>query len=197
MIFAAGLGTRLKPLTDHMPKALVPVAGRPMLEHVILKLKAAGFNELVINIHHFGEQILDFLRANQNFGLTIHISDERDCLLDTGGGIRKAEPFFRGNEPFLVHNVDILSDTDLKALYEYHRQSGNDATLLASRRKTIRYLLFDDEKRLCGWINKDTLQTKPEGFAYNPEHHHEYAFSGIHVISPSLFHYMEDRKSVV
>lgn len=193
MIFAAGLGTRLKPLTDHMPKALVPVAGRPMLEHVILKLKAAGFNELVINIHHFGEQILDFLRANQNFGLTIHISDERDYLLDTGGGIRKAEPFFRGNEPFLVHNVDILSDTDLKALYEYHRQSGNDATLLASRRKTIRYLLFDDEKRLCGWINKDTLQTKPEGFAYNPEHHHEYAFSGIHVISPSLFHYMDER----
>ena len=193
MIFAAGLGTRLKPLTDHMPKAPVPVAGRPMLEHVILKLKAAGFNELVINIHHFGEQILDFLRANQNFGLTIHISDERDCLLDTGGGIRKAEPFFRGNEPFLVHNVDILSDTDLKALYEYHRQSGNDATLLASRRKTIRYLLFDDEKRLCGWINKDTLQTKPEGFAYNPEHHHEYAFSGIHVISPSLFHYMDER----
>ena len=193
MIFAAGLGTRLKPLTDHMPKALVPVAGRPMLEHVILKLKAAGFNELVINIHHFGEQILDFLRANQNFGLTIHISDERDCLLDTGGGIRKAEPFFRGNEPFLVHNVDILSDTDLKALYEYHRQSGNDATLLASRRKTIRYLLFDDEKRLCGWINKDTLQTKPEGFAYNPEHHRKYAFSGIHVISPSLFHYMDER----
>ena len=193
MIFAAGLGTRLKPLTDHMPKALVPVAGRPMLEHVILKLKAAGFNELVINIHHFGEQILDFLRANQNFGLTIHISDERDCLLDTGGGIRKAEPFFRGNEPFLVHNVDILSDTDLKALYEYHRQSENDATLLASRRKTIRYLLFDDEKRLCGWINKDTLQTKPEGFAYNPEHHREYAFSGIHVISPSLFHYMDER----
>lgn len=193
MIFAAGLGTRLKPLTDHMPKALVPVAGRPMLEHVILKLKAAGFNELVINIHHFGEQILDFLRANQNFGLTIHISDERDCLLDTGGGIRKAEPFFRGNEPFLVHNVDILSDTDLKALYEYHRQSGNDATLLASRRKTVRYLLFDDEKRLCGWINKDTLQTKPEGFAYDPEHHREYAFSGIHVISPSLFHYMDER----
>lgn len=193
MIFAAGLGTRLKPLTDHMPKALVPVAGRPMLEHVILKLKAAGFNELVINIHHFGEQILDFLRANQNFGLTIHISDERDCLLDTGGGIRKAEPFFRGNEPFLVHNVDILSDTDLKALYEYHRQSGNDATLLASQRKTVRYLLFDDEKRLCGWINKDALQTKPEGFAYNPEHHHEYAFSGIHVISPSLFHYMDEQ----
>ena len=98
MIFAAGLGTRLKPLTDHMPKALVPVAGRPMLEHVILKLKAAGFNELVINIHHFGEQILDFLRANQNFGLPIHISDERDCLLDTIGENQKPEPILQRNQ---------------------------------------------------------------------------------------------------
>lgn len=95
MIFAAGLGTRLKPLTDHQPKALVPVAGRPMLEHVILKLKKAGFNELVINIHHFGEQIIDFLKANQNFGLTIHISDERDLLLDTGGGIKRRNRSFR------------------------------------------------------------------------------------------------------
>ena len=117
MIFAAGLGTRLKPLTDHMPKALVPVAGRPMLEHVILKLKEAGFTELVINIHHFGEQIIDFLKANQNFGLTIHISDERDRLLDTGGGIKKAATFFTGTEPFLVHNVDILSNADLKEVF--------------------------------------------------------------------------------
>ncbi len=193
MIFAAGLGTRLKPLTDHMPKALVPVAGKPMLEHVILKLKAAGFTELVINIHHFGEQIIDFLKANQNFGLTIHISDERDCLLDTGGGIKKAEPLFGGNEPFLIHNVDILSDTDLKALYDYHLQSGNDATLLASHRKTARNLLFDKEGRLCGWINKDTQQTKPESFVYDAEKYQEYAFSGIHVISPSLFRYMDEK----
>lgn len=191
MIFAAGLGTRLKPLTDHMPKALVPVAGKPMLEHVILKLKAAGFTELVINIHHFGEQIIGFLEANRNFGLTIHISDERDILLDTGGGIKKARNFFSGDEPFLVHNVDILSDTDLKALYEYHLHSGNDATLLASPRKTIRYLLFDDENLLRGWINKDTLQTKPEGFIYRAGQYREYAFSGIHVISPSLFRYMD------
>ena len=125
MIFAAGLGTRLKPLTDHMPKALVPVAGRPMLEHVILKLKEAGFTELVINIHHFGEQIIDFLKANQNFGLTIHISDERDMLLDTGGGIKKAATFFTGTEPFLVHNVDILSNADLKEVYDFHRKSQN------------------------------------------------------------------------
>ena len=192
MIFAAGLGTRLKPLTDHMPKALVPVAGKPMLEHVICKLKDYGFTEIVVNIHHFGEQIIDFLNANQNFGITIHISDERDMLLDTGGGIKKASTFFKGNEPFLIHNVDILSDTNLKDLYEYHLQSGNDATLLASRRNTVRYLLFDADDRLSGWINKDTLQTKPAGFQYDPSLYREYAFSGIHVASPSLFHYMEN-----
>jgi NDP-sugar pyrophosphorylase family protein len=106
MIFAAGLGSRLKPLTDTMPKALVPIAGRPMLEHVILKLKAAGFTEIVINIHHFGEQILDFLKANENFGLIIHISDERDLLLDTGGGIKKARSFFENSdEPYAAEIV--------------------------------------------------------------------------------------------
>lgn len=162
MIFAAGLGSRLKPLTDTMPKALVPIAGRPMLEHVILKLKAAGFTEIMINIHHFGEQILDFLKANENFGLIIHISDERDLLLDTGGGVKKARSFFENSdEPFLIHNVDILSDVNLKELYDYHLQSGAVATLLASQRKTSRYLLFDTDKRLCGWINKDTEQVKP------------------------------------
>ena len=190
MIFAAGLGTRLKPLTDHMPKALVPVAGKPMLEHVICKLKDYGFTEIVINIHHFGQQIIDFLQANQNFGVTIHISDEREKLLDTGGGIKKASTFFRDDEPFLIHNVDILSDTNLKELYEYHLHSQNDATLLASQRKTVRYLLFDKNDQLNGWINKDTLQTKPEGFQYNPQLYREYAFSGIHVASPSLFQYM-------
>ena len=193
MIFAAGLGTRLKPLTDRIPKALVPVNGTPMLQYVILKLKQAGFTYIVVNIHHFGEQIIDFLQANQNFGITIHISDERDQLLDTGGGIKKAAPFFSGNEPFLVHNVDILSNTDLKALYEFHQHSTNDATLLVSQRETSRYLLFDKENaRLCGWINKQTLQTKPTGFVYRPEQHEAYAFSGIHVISPSLFHYMDE-----
>lgn len=193
MIFAAGLGTRLRPLTDHMPKALVPVAGRPMLEHVILKLKAAGFTEIVVNIHHFGQQIIDFLRANGNFGLTVHISDERGELLDTGGGIKKAASFFRGSEPFLVHNVDILSDTDLKKLYDFHLRSGNDATLLVSLRETSRYLLLDADKRLCGWLNKGTGQTKPSGFVYQAGTYGEYAFSGIHIISPSLFGYMDER----
>ena len=188
MIFAAGLGTRLKPLTDHMPKALVPVAGKPMLEHVIRKLIAAGCDEIVINVHHFADQIINFVKANNNFGITIHISDETDMLLDTGGGIKKASSFF--NEPFLIHNVDILSNVDLKSLYEYHLTSGNDATLLVSPRKTVRYLLFDEGNQLCGWVNKGTLQTKPEGFVYQPEVQKEYAFSGIHIVSPSLFNYM-------
>ena len=192
MIFAAGLGSRLKPLTDTMPKALVPVAGCPMLDHVILKLKASGFTEIVINIHHFGEQIIDFLKTNNDFGLTIHISDERDRLLDTGGGIRKARLFFENSgEPFLVHNVDILSDMNLKELYDFHMQSGSVATLLASRRTTSRYLLFDTERKLRGWINKDTGQVKPEGFHYDESLYREYAFSGIHVFSPAVFRLME------
>ena len=190
MIFAAGLGTRLKPLTDHMPKALVPVAGKPMLEHVIGKLKSAGFDEIVINVHHFAHQIIDFLKAKDNFGIQIWISDESEELLDTGGGIKKAAPYF--DEPFLVHNADILSNVDLKAMYNYHLTSGNDATLLVSPRKTVRYLLFDEGNRLQGWVNKDTLQTKPEGFVYHPEVQKEYAFGGIHVISPTLFKYMGD-----
>lgn len=188
MIFAAGLGTRLKPLTDTMPKALVPVAGKPMLEHVINKLKTEGFNEIVINVHHFAQQIIDFLKANDNFGIKIHISDETEALLDTGGGIKKAASYF--DEPFLVHNADILSNVNLKALYDFHISSGDDATLLVSHRKTSRYLLFDQTDHLCGWINKDTLQTKPEGFIYQPEIQKEYAFGGIHVISPTLFEYM-------
>ena len=192
MIFAAGLGSRLKPLTDTMPKALVPVAGCPMLEHVILKLKASGFTEIVINIHHFGEQIIDFLKTNNDFGLTIHISDERDRLLDTGGGIRKARLFFENSgEPFLVHNVDILSDMNLKELYDFHMQSGSVATLLASRRTTSRYLLFDTDRRLCGWINKDTGQVKPEGFRPDESRYQEYAFSGIHVLSPAIFRLLD------
>jgi len=190
MIFAAGLGTRLKPLTDHMPKALVPVAGKPMLEHVIGKLKSVGFDEIVINVHHFAHQIIDFLKAKDNFGIQIWISDESEELLDTGGGIKKAAPYF--DEPFLVHNADILSNIDLKAMYNYHLTSSNDATLLVSPRKTVRYLLFDEGNRLQGWVNKDTLQTKPEGFVYHPEVQKEYAFGGIHVISPTLFKYMGD-----
>lgn len=195
MIFAAGIGTRLRPLTDTMPKALVPVCGRPMLEHVLLKLRHAGFTDVVINIHHFGEQILNFLEANQNFGMHIAVSDERQELLDTGGGLKKAMPLLNDGEPFLVHNVDILSNVDLRQLYTHHLQSHADATLLVSQRQSSRYLLFDKEERLCGWINKQTGQTKPDGFTYQRELYKELAFSGIHVISPSLFRYMDDEWS--
>lgn len=192
MIFAAGLGSRLKPLTDTMPKALVSVAGRPMLEHVILKLKATGFTEIVINIHHFGEQIIDFLKANDSFGITIHISDERQQLLNTGGGIKKAASFFEhSDEPFLVHNVDILSDINLKELYEFHILNGSVATLLVSPRTTSRYLLFDAEHRLRGWINKATGEVRPEGLIYDEMLYRQYAFSGIHVFSPSIFRLMD------
>ena len=138
MIFAAGLGTRLKPMTDTIPKALVPIAGKPLLEHVILRLKEAGFDELIVNVHHFPDQIIDFLRANNNFGIRIEISDERDVLLDTGGAIRKAAWFFDDGKPFLVHNVDILSNLNLGDLYHQHLTTNPLATLVVSERDTFR-----------------------------------------------------------
>lgn len=192
MIFAAGMGTRLKPLTDNCPKALVPINGKPMLEHVILKLKDAGFDQIVINVHHLGQQIIDFLQANQNFGVRIHVSDERDYLLDTGGGIKQAQQFLDGDEPFLVHNVDILSDVDLKALYQHHLETNPVATLLVSERKTSRYLLFDKENRLCGWRNHATGEVKSYFPYFEPNQYNEYAFSGIHVLSPKIFDWMEE-----
>ena len=173
MIFAAGLGTRLKPLTDTMPKALVRVGGQPLLWHVIMKLKAAGYERLVVNVHHFAQQIVDYLAENRNFGLDIRISDESDQLLETGGGIKKALPLFDPAEPILIHNVDILSNLDLSAL-------PTDAPLLVvSQRKTKRYLQFDDEMRLVGWKNIETGEVKGrEGCSL--------AFSGIHMFHPSL-----------
>ena len=190
MIFAAGLGTRLRPLTDHMPKALVPVAGVPMLQRVILRLKEAGFHDIVINIHHFGEQILDFLKANDNFGVRILISDERGELLDTGGGILKARPLLDDGEPFLIHNADILTHIDLAAFYRHHVKSGPDATLLTNHRQTARYLLADTDNRLYGWINKSTGETLPAGTVYTEGRYNELAFGCVHVLSPSIFNYM-------
>lgn len=192
MIFAAGLGSRLKPLTDTTPKALLPIAGKPMLEHIILKLKAAGFDEIVINIHHLGRQILDFLASRDNFGVKISISDEQDYLLDTGGGIKKATCFLEGDEPFLVHNVDILSNVDVRKLYDTHLQTKALATLLVSKRDTSRYLLFNKEDKLCGWRNRETGEVKSFYPYFDPEQHTEYAFGGIHVISPDIFHWMDE-----
>lgn len=190
-IFAAGLGTRLKPLTDTMPKALVPVVGKPLLEHLILKMKRAGFDEIVVNVHHFAAQIIDFLAQNQNFGLRIHISDERGALLETGGGIKHAAHFFQTNEPILVHNVDILSNVDLTHLYNVHEADAL-ATLLVSERQSSRYLLFGEQMQLMGWTNVQTSAVKTPYEALNLAACQPFAFSGIHVVSPHIFEKMEE-----
>lgn len=189
MIFAAGLGTRLKPLTDNLPKALVPIADKPLLEHVIMKLKAAGFDEIIVNVHHFPELIIDFLKQNENFGIRIEVSNEREELLDTGGGIRKAAWFFDDGKPFLVHNVDILSNVDLKELYNQHLTKDALATLVVSKRDTFRYLLFNDNKRLCGWINEKTGETKPKRIS-DISGFNKLAFAGIQMLSPKVFDIM-------
>lgn len=191
MIFAAGLGTRLKPITDTKPKALVTVAGKTLLQHVIEKLAENGFHDIVINVHHFSEQIIQYLEANNRFGLSIAVSDETDKLLDTGGGIKKAKPLLDNGEPFLIHNVDILSNADLKGLYKKHLNQACDATLLVSNRKSSRYLLFDQEKRLQGWKNETTGEVKSPISDFHAEEYTPYAFSGIHVLSPSVFRKMD------
>jgi len=194
MIFAAGLGTRLKPLTDHMPKALIPVAGKPLLEHVILKLRDAGSEEIIINVHHFPEQIINFVRSKDSFGINILFSDESEQLLETGGGVRKAEFFLNDGKPFFVHNADILSNADLKALYKQHLRTHPLATLVVSERVTFRYLLFDDDLKLRGWINEKTGELKPDVFS-KPELYHKLAFSGIQVLSSAIFDLMRTMES--
>ncbi|MDO5446764.1 MAG: nucleotidyltransferase family protein [Prevotellaceae bacterium] len=193
MIFAAGLGTRLKPLTDTMPKALVPVAGQPLLRHVFDKVAHAGEHpHIVVNVHHFAQQIKDYLAENRCFGLDISISDESNGLLETGGGIKKAAPLFKSFEPILIHNVDILSNVDLASFYAKGRD--NEATLLVSNRESSRYLVFDDDDNLIGWKNVKTGEVRgnAEGRCY--------AFSGIHIFSPSLFRFFPefpDRFSII
>ena len=189
MIFAAGLGTRLKPITDSIPKALVPICGKPLLQLVIERLVKYGFNEIIVNVHHFPDQIIDFLKENNDFGIRIEVSDERDLLLDTGGGVRKAAWFFDDNEPFLIHNVDILSNADLGELYRRHLATNSLATLVVSERDTFRYLLFDQNLRLNGWINEKTGETKPAGLQRTAEQR-KLAFSGIQVMSPAVFDFM-------
>jgi len=158
MIFAAGPGTRLHPLTKNTPKALIEVGGETLLERIIQKLRNYGISEIVINVHHLADQILAYLKANDNFGVTIHISDERHQLLDTGGGLKQAAPLLKGNEPILIHNVDVLSDTDLNELVDFHLREEALATLLVRERKTQRYFLLDQNNRLVGWENMRTGQ---------------------------------------
>ena len=190
MIFAAGLGTRLRPLTNTVPKALVPVAGTPLLEIAIGKLKAVGVDEIIINIHHHAEQVVNFLKAKQHFNIRIEISDESDQLLDTGGGIKKASWFFNDGQPFFVYNVDIISGTDLSALFAAHQLNNGLVTLLVRHRKGSRYFLFDDNMQLCGWTN---TQTGEKVTAFQPPQKPSLlAFSSIHVANPSIFKYMDE-----
>ena len=189
MIFAAGLGTRLKPLTDTMPKALVRVGGQPLIWHVIMKLKAAGYERIVVNVHHFAQQIIDYLQANDNFGLDIRISDETSGLLETGGGIKKALPLFDPSEPILIHNVDILSNLDFNSL---SMVAPPDALLVVSQRNTKRYVLFDDEMILDGWTNIETGEVRSPYPALDPTDLKRLAFSGIHMIWPRLFPLFQD-----
>lgn len=190
MIFAAGLGTRLKPLTDTMPKALVRVENEPLLKHVVLNLKNAGFTRIVVNVHHFAQQIVDYLKTNDNFGIDIRISDETFKLLDTGGGIRKASHLFSPEAPILIHNVDILSNVDLRNFYLSN--NSHDATLLVSERNTKRYLLFDKDMHMEGWTNIETGEVKGKlALAAGVENCTKYAFAGIHIISPRLFPMMQ------
>lgn len=187
MIFAAGLGTRLRPITDNMPKAMVRVGGQPLLWHIVSKLKDAGFNRIVVNVHHFAEQIVDYLQANDNFGIDIQISDERAMLLETGGGIRKAIPLFDERFPILIHNVDIISNVDLGDFYQKGKESEADACLLVSQRDTKRYLLFDMENRMTGWTNIESGEVRPPQASLEVDKLKRLAFSGIHLIKPSLF----------
>ena len=192
MIFAAGLGTRLKPITDTMPKALVPVCGQPLLYHVITKLVAAGYDDIIVNVHHFPDQIIDYLCVN-DFGARITISDEREFLRETGGGIKHVRPLLDSfaslgmtGEPFLVHNVDIISNLDLKWLREQHREDAV-ATVVVSERETQRYLLFDDDGRLKGWTHVKTGEVRSPYPDIDPDKLRKLAFAGIHLMSPAIF----------
>ncbi len=186
MVFAAGLGTRLKPFTDFHPKALAEVCGQPMLGIVINRLMKFGVAEIVVNVHHFADQIIDYLRANDDFGITIHISDERSCLLDTGGGILAARQWLDGEEPFIVHNADILTDFDLEEMSRWHNAHDSVATLLVADRNTKRYLLFGREMRMKGWTNIDTGEVRPANLA-DYECLDKLAFGGVHIVSPAIF----------
>ena len=205
MILAAGLGTRLKPLTDSMPKALVLVGGRPLLDLNIRKLQAQGYDRFVVNIHHFAQQIVDYV-AQQDYAPLVHFSDETEALLETGGGLKKAAPLFVDDEPVLIHNVDILDNVDYNWFSRQHQQE-EDAVLLVSRRKTKRYLLFDNAMRLMGWKNVETGEIKSPyeyirrtGLSQHGEPLNMFAFSGIHSFSPRLFPLMDrfpDRFSII
>jgi len=194
MVLAAGLGTRLRPLTDNRPKALVEVGGRTLLEIALARLNSFGIREVIVNVHHFADMIVDYLKANKNFGMRIEISREDDVLLDTGGGLKKASHFFlqksqSPEEPFILHNVDVISTIDLHRMAEFHSENRALATLAVQERPTSRYLLFDEQLQLCGRKSGKDGQAE---LVRSSSHPKALAFSGIHVISPRLFSLMTE-----
>lgn len=185
LLFAAGLGTRLKEQTLSKPKALVDLAGKPLLRHAIEHLKQFGISDITVNVFHFAEQVISYLEENNSFGINIQISDERDQLLDTGGGLKKASVFLNGTEPILIYNVDVISNLDLNLLLKYHQEQKSLATLVVRARETSRYLMFDSNLQLTGWknfSNGETRISRDESFIESQP----FAFSGIHLIQPEL-----------
>jgi len=207
MIFAAGFGTRLKPLTDTCPKALVKVGDKPMLQHTIEHLKQHGFDEIIINVHYLGNQIIDFINQHTSFGIRIEISDETDRILETGGGLLNAQHFFNDGQPFLVCNADVFTNINLTKFYQYHLTRNAIATLAIRNRKSSRVLLFNEQNRLQGWQNFKNEEMKfPSVFgdsaahyfdAHNPifadkkyniiKQAKQAAFSGYQILSPQIF----------
>jgi len=191
MILAAGLGTRLRPLTDDRPKALVEVAGHSLLEITLRRLHQFGIREVIVNVHHFADMVVDYLKKSNNFGMRIEVSPE-EVLLDTGGGLKKAAWFFleegHAEEPFLLHNVDVLSTIDFRRMVEFHKQNQALATLAVQDRETSRYLLFDNQHQLCG---RKARGQEPEIVRPSKETQ-ALAFSGVHVISPRLLPMMSE-----
>jgi len=185
MILAAGLGTRLKPFTDKHPKALVTINGKTLLQRNIEYLASYGIKEIIVNVHHFADQIIDLVKTNNGFSSSVTFSDEVAEVLETGGGIKRASRFFeKEKEPFVVMNVDILTDMNLKEMIEQHNKNKPLATLAITSRVTSRYFLFDEWNHLCGWENEKTGERK---ISRESKSYIKKAFSGIHVISPNVF----------
>ncbi len=189
LIFAAGVGSRLASETHNKPKALVKIGSKTLLQIVIEKLAAFGISEMVVNVHHYPNKIIRFLEQHNNFGVHITISDERKKLLETGGGLKKAAPLLAGNEPILIHNVDILHDINFQHIVDFHTRSKSLATIAVRKRETQRYFLFNEEMELAGWKNKQTGEVKLCD-KNDKNTLTELAFSGVHIIDPSIFKYI-------